>query len=81
MSENANTGPSSDGRPPCPKCKSARVVPVVFGMPAPELSAQAQRGEVALGGCMCWGDERDNKWACRDCRHEFGGVEGDTQNE
>jgi hypothetical protein len=57
--------------PPCPACKSARVVPVVFGMPGPELAARAARGEVVLGGCMVWGDERDPKWACLDCRERL----------
>lgn len=37
---------------PCPDCGSTEVVPVVFGLPGPELLERARRGEVALGGCM-----------------------------
>ena len=34
-----------------------RFVPLVMGMPGPELSARAKRGEVILGGCMVRGNE------------------------
>jgi hypothetical protein len=57
--------------PPCPACESARVVPVAFGMPGPDLQARANRREVVLGGCMVWGDERDPKWACLDCNERL----------
>ena len=36
----------------CPACGSADVCEIVYGYPAPELAAQAQRGEVVLGGCV-----------------------------
>ena len=35
----------------CPKCRSDRVLEIVYGMPEPELEAQAMRGELELGGC------------------------------
>jgi hypothetical protein len=31
------------------------------------LEEAAQRGEVILGGCLCYGDERDPRWGCLDC--------------
>lgn len=41
----------------CPKC-GGKVVPIVYGMPAPELYEKAQRKEVVLGGC-CITEEGD----------------------
>ena len=34
-----------------------RFIPLVMGMPGPELSARAKKGEVMLGGCMVRGNE------------------------
>ena len=39
----------------CQQC-GAELVPVVTGLPSPELSDAAERGEIALGGCL-WGDD------------------------
>ncbi len=40
-------------RPTCPRCESLEVVPLVFGLPTPELSEYAETtGKVALGGCV-----------------------------
>ena len=36
---------------PCPNCSSPSI-PIVFGLPAFELFEAAERGEVALGGCV-----------------------------
>lgn len=38
-------------------------MPVVLGMPVGELIEQAERGEVALGGCVVSAD--DPQWTCR----------------
>lgn len=55
----------------CPRCKSAKVVPIVYGYPVdPEAIRQAERGELVFGGCVLSG--RDPRWACIDCRHEWG---------
>jgi hypothetical protein len=35
----------------CPRCGSDRVVPVVYGLPDPELFEAADQGRVILGGC------------------------------
>src|SRR5437868_6419486 len=59
----------------CPQCDAVDVVPVVFGYPSTDLEAKARLGEVVLGGCLCWGDERDPTWGCRSCGFLFGGTE------
>ena len=33
-------------------CAHLKTVPIVYGMPGTNLMARAERGEVALGGCM-----------------------------
>ena len=37
---------------PCPKCGVGRVIPIVYGYPGRKMFEQAQRGEIALGGCV-----------------------------
>ena len=37
--------------PRCPRCGRPGV-PIVYGLPGPELMEAAERGEVALGGCV-----------------------------
>jgi DNA-directed RNA polymerase subunit RPC12/RpoP len=66
-------------RPPCPKCGSARVRPIVYGEPTAETFERARYGGVSIGGCMCWGDERDHKWECLDCEHRFGGIDAESR--
>ena len=39
-------------KPPCPKCGSREVIPIVYGMPGPELLRKSAEGRVALGGCV-----------------------------
>lgn len=58
----------------CPKCNSAEVVQIVRGLPTPEAEEKARQGKLALGGCCCWGDDRDTGWLCRACGHEFGSA-------
>jgi len=56
-----------------PICDSTDAVPLAFGYPTPETQAAAERGDVALGGCLCSGDERDPRWCCRNCGRFYGG--------
>jgi len=58
----------------CPGCGSADVIPLVFGYPTAVVEAQHSRGEVALGGCRSWGDQRDPRWSCQNCGLWWGGV-------
>ena len=55
--------------PVCPKCSSKNIIPIVFGLPGPELEAEAMAGKVSLGGCIVSPD--DPEWHCRDCKHEW----------
>ncbi len=57
----------------CPRCANQPIVPIVYGMPGPELIERASRGEVALGGCCVTG-EYDNKYACLSCGHRWGAA-------
>lgn len=63
-------GGTRDASKVCERCGTA-LVPVVYGMPGPEMSDRADRGEIILGGCNirpgqksmdcpnCRGDVRD----------------------
>jgi hypothetical protein len=53
----------------CPKCKSKKVVPIVYGMPSTEMLEKLNRDEVALGGCVVI--DGQPKWYCNACDHEF----------
>lgn len=57
--------------PSCPYCESSRVLPIVFGLPMPELELQAERNEVVLGGDLCWCDDRDPEWQCIECGYRW----------
>jgi hypothetical protein len=37
---------------PCPHCGSDRVIPIMYGLPIPDLVAAEERGEVILAGCV-----------------------------
>jgi len=53
--------------PSCPKCGSERTVPIVYGLPGPELQEAARRGEVLLGGCIVRPGQPT--MACLHCKH------------
>ncbi len=55
--------------PTCPKCKSKKVLPIVYGLPDKNLAREAEQGKVVLGGC-CIGDD-DPRWSCGDCGNEW----------
>lgn len=67
--------PTSRPRPKrpakCPKCGSANVRPVVYGLPSTEAMEAQARGELAVefGGCVISGN--DPRWFCTDCRHSW----------
>ncbi len=50
----------------CPTCGNDLLV-LVYGYPSPELSAEAARGEVVLGGCCVMADGTDASHHCRRC--------------
>ena len=50
----------------CPHCgKPLKVIPVVYGYPAPEAFDAEQRGELVIAGCMR--GEDDAPYACTNC--------------
>jgi len=56
--------------PLCPKCRSKEnVIPIVYGLPGPELQEKAKRGEVILGGCVVTGNEPH--WYCKVCKQRW----------
>jgi len=51
-------------------------VPIVYGLPSPEMMEEAERGEARLGGCFITGDDPEwpsleaganPEWGCIDC--------------
>jgi hypothetical protein len=38
--------------PHCPSCSATHVIRIAYGYPGPEMWAAADRGEIALGGCV-----------------------------
>jgi hypothetical protein len=60
----------SEGDRLCPRCGSPESLRAVVGFPAPELIRAAERGEIALGGCVVFFDEWP-QWACGDCGLRF----------
>ena len=58
----------------CPNCDAPNPVPIVYGMPGPELAKKAEEGRVVLGGCCVTGE--DPQWRCRKCGYEWRREEG-----
>lgn len=57
-------------RPTCPTCRyDDQVVPIVYGIPAPEIVASSRRGEVALGGSSR--PPEAHEWYCKGCLESF----------
>jgi hypothetical protein len=59
----------------CPKCKSDRVVYILYG--EPKLDENLKRAidshKVELGGCMITPDSF--RWECRECGYKWGQVQ------
>jgi hypothetical protein len=50
----------------CPHCrKPLKLVPIVYGYPAPETFDAADRGELVVAGCLV--GDNDPQWACASC--------------
>lgn len=55
----------------CPKCKSDRVVPIIYDYPGPELWEEEERGNIKLGGCeVIDGGFMPDRF-CKACNHEW----------
>lgn len=59
----------------CPVCGSGSL-PIVYGLPGYELMEAAERGEVALGGCLVWDEQPDRRCTNQDCRSSFSSASG-----
>lgn len=57
----------------CPKCNKNDGVDIVYGMPSPELAEQAEKGLIALGGCIV--EENQPVYRCLDCGYEWDRAE------
>ena len=53
----------------CPKCKSKNIIPIVYGMPGPEMQQESFEEKIHLGGCTIM-EDNPSKY-CRDCEHKF----------
>jgi hypothetical protein len=54
----------------CPECrKPLKLVPILYGYPAPEAFEAERRGELVIAGCMV--GEGDPKWACAACQEPY----------
>lgn len=53
----------------CPKCKSKRAIPILYGMPPPELERDEREGKLVLGGCT---PDESKTWHCKNCGHDWG---------
>ena len=53
----------------CPVCGSKRVVRILYGLPAPEVFDDVEKGKIALGGCCI--TDNDPYWKCLDCDTEI----------
>jgi len=53
----------------CPKCKSTRVIPIVYGLPTPEAEEEEKKGLIRLGGCIV--SKEFPKWHCKNCGYEW----------
>ena len=60
-------------KPRCPRCGSDSTVRIVYGMPVYATFEAAQRGEVALGGCVVQPGQPTR--ACKSCGARFRGPD------
>ena len=56
-------------RPLCPRCGSVDTIPIVYGDPSWETGRAAERGELAIGGCLV--SEESPALRCKACGTEF----------
>ena len=53
----------------CPRCHSDEVIPIVYGMPSPDLIEESRAGRVALSGNVFWPEAPE--WRCVVCGLEW----------
>ena len=63
----------------CPECGQENSVPLIYGLPGFDAFRLAERGLVALGGCLMPGEEA--AFSCRSCELEWGRDSDPTADE
>lgn len=51
----------------CPKCKSEKTAPILYGLPADEMLEASKRGEIIFGGCAVTDDMPQPDYGCTEC--------------
>ena len=67
----SETSPDRRQKPEkCPKCGSAKVLPILYGFPSAEALKAGLESKIKLGGCVI----KDGApiWHCAECGHEWG---------
>ena len=67
----------SASRSVCPACGSDDRIPIVYGLPTDYAIERANRGEVALGGCLI--EDRNPHWECRACGKQWNDSAGEAR--
>lgn len=55
----------------CPKCRSDRTVPILYGYPSHEAFEAEERGELILGGCEMIDGMPHEDCGCLDCGYRW----------
>lgn len=55
----------------CPKCKSDRTAPILYGYPSHEAFEAAERGEILLGGCELIDSIPHEDYGCLECGYRW----------
>lgn len=55
----------------CPKCKSDRTAPILYGYPSHEAFEAAERGEILLGGCELIDSMPHEDYGCLECGYRW----------
>lgn len=51
----------------CPKCRSDRTAPILYGYPSHEAFEAEEQGELILGGCEMIDGMPHEDYGCLDC--------------
>ena len=55
----------------CPKCRSDRTAPILYGYPSHEAFEAEERGELILGGCEMIDGMPHEDYGCLDCGYRW----------
>ena len=55
----------------CPKCRSDRTAPILYGYPSHEAFEAEERGDLILGGCEMIDGMPHEDYGCLDCRYRW----------